>query len=376
MNRRWVTSVLMPAAVFQSVIVGGAYGTGREVAEFVSRFGPWGGLGVIALAGVGFGVILAVSFELARITRCFDYRRFLRGLLGAGWILYEIMFVLLLLIVLAVTGAAAGKVLAETFALDQRIGIALMLAAVVLTTYCGRRLVEVTLTTGAILLTSVIVLVCVSAAYRSGAEIVHSFATASTPPGWATSALVFVLYNSALAPVLLYVAVPLENRREALSAGFAAGFAGVLPALLFHLAFMSAYPAIIDAEIPTYWLIKRLEIPLLLGLYVCVLFMTIVQTGVGVLQGVNERLDNWWRERHGKPFSALQHGLVAAAAVIGSLLLAKLGIVKLVAQGYGSLAWGFLFVYTVPVLTLGVARIIQHTRQHTRQSARQYKRTI
>ena len=64
-----IAAVLMPAAVFQSVIVGGAYGTGREVAEFISRFGPWGGLGVLALAALGFGLVLAVSFELARLER-------------------------------------------------------------------------------------------------------------------------------------------------------------------------------------------------------------------------------------------------------------------------------------------------------------------
>lgn len=102
-----------------------------------------------------------------------------------------------------------------------------------------------------------------------------------------------------------------------------------------------------------------MDIPWLLGLYVCVLFMTIVQTGVGVLQGVNERLDNWWREQPGGPLSAGQHSAVAAGAVLGSLLLAKFGIVKLVAQGYGSLAWGFLIAYTMPMLTLGVAKIVK-----------------
>lgn len=357
MSARWLTAVLMPAAVFQSVIVGGAYGTGREVAEYVSRYGPWGGLGVVALAGIGFGVILAATFEFARITRCFDYRSFLRALLGRAWFLYELMFVALLLIVLAVTGAAAGQVLEEAFHVPRSIGIGLMLAAIALTTYFGRRLVAITLTAGAVLLTLMIVLVCGTVVTRHGAAIASAFTSAHDVAGWARSAFVFVLYNTALAPVLLYVAAPLRNRREALSAGFAAGTAGVLPALLFHVAFMSHYPAVTRAEIPTYWLIDRLGVPMLLGFYVCVLFMTIVQTGVGVLQGVNERLDTWWRERRGVALSRVQHSVVAVAALAVSMLLARLGIVDLVAHGYGSLAWGFLFVYTVPVLTLGIARI-------------------
>jgi uncharacterized membrane protein YkvI len=43
--------------------------------------------------------------------------------------------------------------------------------------------------------------------------------------------------------------------------------------------------------------------------------------------------------------------------MLASLGLAQVGIVDLVARGYGTLAWGFLLVYTLPVLTLGVARI-------------------
>lgn len=359
---RWVAAWLMPAAVFQSVIVGGAYGTGREVAEYIARYGPWGGLGVIALAGAGFGAILAVSFELARVTRCFDYRRFLRALLGRAWIVYELMFVLLLLVVLAVTGAAAGSILADTFGVRRTDGVLIMLGVVVVTTYFGQRIVAITLTAGAVLLTTMILSVMIIVMLRSGDAIAATFRAAETVPGWARSACVFVLYNSALAPVLLYVAAPLASRREALGAGLAAGLAGVLPAFAFHLAFMSAYPDIVSAELPTYQLIDGLGLPAMRALYVCILFMTIVQTGVGVLQGVNDRLDNWWREDHTRGLVPWQRSVVAAAAIVASLWLAEQGIVALVARGYGTLAWGFLFVYTVPVMTIGVARILRATR--------------
>ena len=357
-----IAAVLMPAAVFQSVIVGGAYGTGREVAEFISRFGPWGGLGVLALAALGFGLVLAVSFELARLERTYDYRSFLRVLLGRGWFLYEGLFICLLVIVLAVTGAAAGEVLADTFEVPATLGTGLMLGSVVVLAYAGRSLVEVTLTAGAVILTGVILAVAWRAWTQEGAAIAESFRTAPTLAGWPRSAFVFMLYNSALVPVLLYVAAPLNTRREAFTAGALAGCAGILPGLLFHLAFMSAYPAIIEQEIPTHWLLQRLDHPLLLTVYLCALCMTIIQTGVGVLHGVLERLDNAWRERCGVSLSPLQHSAIAGGAMLASLGLAQVGIVDLVARGYGSLAWGFLLVYTLPVLTLGIARIVRAGR--------------
>ena len=41
--------VLIPSAVFLSAIFGGAYGSGREVVEFMTRYGPIGG--VLSIAG-------------------------------------------------------------------------------------------------------------------------------------------------------------------------------------------------------------------------------------------------------------------------------------------------------------------------------------
>ncbi len=360
-TRAW-HSVLIPAAVFQSVIVGGAYGTGREVAEFISRYGAWGGFAAIVSIACGFGIILAVSFEFARLSRTYDYRSFLRALLGRGWVLYELMFVLLLIIVLAVTGAAAGRVIADTLRVPAIVGTATMLLAVVVFTFWGRRLVELTLTIGAVLLSLALLFILVDTWRVFGPEIRETLRSASILPGWQVSAFKFVLYNSALAPVLLYAVESLQTRRAALTAGLLAGVAGTLPALFFHLAFMSHFPRILDEPIPTYWLIGQLATPGLLPAYVAVLFMTIVQTGVGVLQGVNERLDNWRRERRGASMSRQQHAALAGGAVLLSLLLAEAGLVALVAKGYGTLAWGFLCVYTLPILTIGVARILQHRK--------------
>ncbi len=88
-----------------------------------------------------------------------------------------------------------------------------------------------------------------------------------------------------------------------LSAGFIAGVAGVLPALLFHLAFMTDYPAITNLEIPTYHLIENLQVPYLLEIFVCMLFVTIVQTGVGVNERRGRRVV---RGDRSPPISTLQ----------------------------------------------------------------------
>lgn len=354
---RWLRVYVIPAGVFQSVIVGGAYGTGREVAEYLSRFGPLGGLYACGLIILGFALVIAASFEFARLFQTWDYRGFVKCLLGPGWMLYEICFVTLLVIALAVTGAAAGEVLADRFGIDRNVGTLLMLAAVVFFNYFGRRMVELSLAAGSVALTVTLVGLVGYVFTHHGGTILERLAGGGVEPGWPTSALKFMIYNSALVPVLLYSASELETRRQAIVSGIVTGLAGALPALVFHLSFMSHYPEIIAEKIPAYWLIQQFGQPWFLVVYVVVLFVTIVQTGVGILQGVNERLDAWWRESRGRPLGHGAQAAIATGAVLVSLACAKLGIVALVAQGYGSLAYGFALCFTLPVLTIGLARI-------------------
>lgn len=359
--RRRIAVWLVPAGVFQSVIVGGAYGTGREVAEYMTQYGPLGGLLAIGIVMLGLTAVLAACFEFARVFRVYDYRSFLRELLGTAWPAYEICFVLLLVIVLAVTGSAAGLALERTFGLDARTGTAAALVAVVACNFFGRHLVEATLTVGAVALSLGMLAYGAGVAAQAGGDILRTLAGGGIEPGWWLGGWQFALYNSALVPVLLYATTAIRTRREALGAAVVAAFAGVLPALVLHLSFLARYPAIVDEALPAYTMIAAFGTREFLWLYVGLLFVTIVQTGVGVLQGLNERLDAWSAEQRARPLPEWAHAAVAGLAFAASVMLARAGIVDLIARGYGMLAWCFLVVFTLPALTLGVARIRRAT---------------
>ncbi len=128
---RFFQRYLLPGFVFQSVVIGGGYGTGRELAEFFLTYGPIGGLLAMTLiSAVIWSAVSAVSFEFARIYQAYDYRGFLKHLLGRAWVLFEISYVALLLIVLAVIAAAAGSMLRETFDLPYVVGVVGIMTAV------------------------------------------------------------------------------------------------------------------------------------------------------------------------------------------------------------------------------------------------------
>ena len=78
---------------------------------------------------------------------------------------------------------------------------------------------------------------------------------------------------------------------------------------------------------------------------------------VGIVQGVNERLDEWSVRTRGRPLTRMHHAIVAASAVILSGLLSSFGLVALVARGYGTMAWVFLLVYVVPLMTRGIGAL-------------------
>ena len=133
----------------------------------------------------------------------------------------------------------------------------------------------------------------------------------------------------------------------------------MLPALFLHLSFLTEYPEILQSGLPVYEVLGKLGMPMLTTFYLIVLFGTFIETGAGIIQGVIERLDGWWEERTGARLSRLTHAGIAAAGVGLAGVLSSVGIVALIAEGYGTLAWGFLLVYIVPLLTIGVWRIFK-----------------
>jgi len=47
----------------------------------------------------------------------------------------------------------------------------------------------------------------------------------------------------------------------------------------------------------------------------------------------------------------------AVAAILVSAGLSLVGITSLIAKGYGTMSWGFLIVYVIPLLTVGIYRL-------------------
>jgi uncharacterized membrane protein YkvI len=356
--KKILSCYLIPGAIFQSSIMAGGYGTGREVMEYVSKHGPWGGLLACLVSVLIFSVVLSLTFELARLFKTHDYQSFIKILLGPGWIFYEGLLLTSMLVVTAVIAAASGQVLSDILPVPAWVGVAMMLVVIVILNYLGRAVVVAAMGITAVLVTVVLLAYCAIAISNQTLPLTELFATSSSFNidalyGGAT----FAIYNCLSLPVLLFAATAIESRKQAFSAGIIGAFLAVLPAVFLHLSFLEHIPTLVSNELPTYWMLKMIDIKWFFAIYLLVLFSTVVQSGVGVLHGLNERIDNSLRKSRGVGLSKLAQAMISGGFVLVSAVLAQVGVIELIATGYRFIAIGLLFVYIIPLVTWGCYRI-------------------
>lgn len=348
---------LLPGFVFQSVTIGGGYGTGRELVEYFLNHGPLGGLlGMILVTTVMWSVLLAVTFEFSRTFRAFDYRTFFQRLLGPLWFVFEIIYFILLFLVLAVIGSAAGILLEANFGIPYILGVILMLAGVGFLTFKGSGVIENFLSIWSILLYSIYITFVIVALVKFGPAIKSNFTAGIIKPGWALGGFKYALYNLGIIPAVLFCLKHIETRKEAVTAGLLGGPITIIPGLLFYIAVVGFYPSVLPEEIPVVFILGKTGIPALLIIFQVVLFGTLVETGTGFIHSVNERIQSTLKAK-GKALLQWQRPLIAVVVLLIAFGLSTFGLIDLIAKGYGSVSWGFFVVMVIPLVTIGIYKI-------------------
>jgi uncharacterized membrane protein YkvI len=91
--------------------------------------------------------------------------------------------------------------------------------------------------------------------------------------------------------------------------------------------------------------------------FIVALIGTLVETGVGLVHGLIERIEAVVKPGQDDGLARLPRAAIAVAALSIAAALGSLGIITLIARGYSLLAVGFALVYVLPVCTIGVMRI-------------------
>jgi uncharacterized membrane protein YkvI len=345
---------LLPGLVFEAAVIGGGYATGRELAQFFLPAGPLGGLLGMVVTMLVWSAVLAVSFELARCARAYDYRSFSKLLLGRGWFLFEIAYVLLIVLVLAVMGAAAGEIVHSLLGAPRLVGSLALIAVVGLILFQSSTAIERFLSWSVGYFYLVYLVFMIWSLLAFGDRIERSLVAEPVGHRWLLAGVTYAGYNVAIIPAVLFCVRHLSTRREALVAGLLAGPLGMLPGVAFYVAMMGYYREIRPVALPSAFLLAKLQAPWFEWAFQLAVLVTLVNTGVPVLHAINERVARVYAERQRRMPRTLRPALAVAVMVLSVFAASAVGLVGLIANGYGLLTWAFIVLVVLPVLTVGV----------------------
>jgi uncharacterized membrane protein YkvI len=352
---------LLPGLAFKAVVIGGGYATGRELAEFFLPSGAWGGLAAMGLSTVIFSLACIVTFLFARQVGARDYVTFFKQLLGPGWVLFEGAYILFIILILAVYGAAAGAIGAAVFGVSEIWGtLTLALSIIGIVTF-GNTSVERMFAYVSYLLYAVYALFVLLAFSRFGEQIQAAFATETVVGSWVAGGTIYAGYNLIGAVVILPVVRHLTSSRDAVIAGLLAGPLAMIPAALFFTCMVAFLPDIAGATLPSDFMLQRLDLPLFHLLFQLMIFSALLESGASSVHAINERIAKALRVRRGIELTHQARLAVALALLVGCMFLAdRFGLVALIANGYRALAYILLAIFVLPLMTLGVWRLWRH----------------
>ena len=351
----WLQRYILPGLAFKAVVIGGGYATGRELAEFFLPSGPKGGLLAILVATLVWSVVCALTFTFSYTYRLLDYRAFFGKLLGRGWMVFEVTYILLVLLILSVFAAASGAIGNSLFGWPSIAGALLLLVSIAIAVAIGAAAVEPIFKYVSVLLYITYAVFLGLSLSKFGSAILANLSGSGVGEGWLLGGITYAGYNSVAAVVILPVLRHLTSRRDALVAGIIAGPLAMLPGLFFFLSMIAWYPQIGSSALPSDFLLVKIDIPIVRLLFQSMIFFALLESGCGVVHAIMERVRHAMRVRTGKDANLLTRGATTLAVLMISVFAAQgIGLVDLIAKGYRLVSWILIVIFILPVIYVSI----------------------
>ena len=346
--------IILPGIILQSVLVGGGFATGREIVEYGAKFGSYGWISGVFIF-FGFTIMSILSFEACRTWKTFDYKSLLKRLTGKGWILFELIYIPLALITIAVMASAAGEILNETLNIDVWLGISTIIVLVAILNFQSDSTIANMKTIGTFLLIAAYTYFGITVWFDRSDEVIHVFSSNTHPENVslltvAWTGILYVGYNLGVYPASFFVVKGLSSKRDSIIAGISSGLLMSVPWFLTYIAILGFYPDPNILQAPVPWL-RMLEPYSLfyVGLFGLVVGWTLVETATGVIHAFLGRLENDLKEKNFRLKRIHRMG-IAMLALLAAMALSSVGIINLIARGYLAMAYGMILVFAVPLL--------------------------
>ncbi len=361
---------ILPGVLLQSVLIGGGYATGREIFSYGAKFGAMGWISGLTI-GIGFALFAFLTFEICRIYKVYDYKNFIKKIIGPLWPVMDVLTVLISIMLIAVMAAATGSIF-EQVHLPNFLGSVVIVLLCGLLNFKGKRVIEKFESVGTILLYGGYILFTIVVLVKFGSNIPEVFANMDTSAvdGKVTvglcvwTGILYVAYNINAIPMGMFSLTRQTKRRETLISGIIAGVLMVVPWFLSYFAMMCFYgnSDIVGADVETPWVQMILAADggaPLIALFSIVMGWTLLETATGCIHMIIDRFDVALVEKGHERMSDGRRGIITIVTLVGALLLSRIGVVALIEQGYSILSYGFILFYLIPTLFIGGYKIIK-----------------
>ena len=357
---------VLPGIIRQSVMIGGGYATGREIVEYGAKYGALGwlsGLGTF----LGFAVIAALTYELIRLTKAYDFKTFMKTIGGPLWIVFDIVYLLFMVVIIAVMASATGNIVEQTLGLNYWVGVVAITVVVAILNFYGSRLIERFETLGTVALYAGYIIFAVLVIGTFGKNISTVFANHDTSfIGGSVSAgkalwsgVLYCAYNLVVMPATFFTIERQTRRVESVVSGIIGGVLATIPWFLTYFAVMCFYPNpdVLGASVPWLAMMQGTAGPVVIAIFGIVMGWTLIETSTGIIHAALERVNNGLKEAHKPPMTGKQQAILTIIVLVGSMVLSKVGIIDLIATVYNALSYAFLAIYVLPLITVGVYKI-------------------
>lgn len=382
-SRSKLKRIVLPAIIFQSVGMGGAFATGREIITYMAKYGSLGLVSIVSYitALTAFGVVI---YTFAYTHKLYDYKSFIKNLLWKGWPVFEILYIMITVLFMASFLSAGGIILNRYTGLPSFVASIIFVFFIAAILYFGRDTIEKVSTVGTLLIYVVFAAMFVIILSQRWDQAINTITTGNTAYvndpsiiSAARSGLVFSGSSIIVFMPVLFTVDRMESKRDAILSGLLSSVLITAVIALAYLSLMGFYPneSVMGAPVPWTAMLRQsgntMIISILTVSYIAVLFLTFIETGVGYIHSMTDRIDDTIKSSSFSLFedvdelSARQRGLFTIGVIVSALLLSRIGIIALISQGYTMLAYIFLTILVIPLFTIGIYRIYHPSWKQT-----------
>ena len=285
--------------------------------------------------------------------------------------IFEVCYLLFIILILAVFGAAAGAIGTALLGWPPLVGTLSLIACISFVTTYGTTSVERLFKWVSIFLYAVYAIFVVLSFFAFGDRILVNLAAPAPHEGWVLGRIHLCrLQRGRRGDHSARAAAFDEQQERASSPACLAGPFAMIPALLFFICMIAYYPQIGSEALPSDFLLQRLNFPAFHYLFQLMIFLALLESGTGCVHAFNERIAEAYAARKGGSLSKSARLWITGALLLGSIFLAaRFGLVTLIARGYRGLAYMFLAVFVLPVMTFGVWQLFARSKAKSAAAA-------